>query len=326
VIDARLSRAVPDGAFDMAAGQKIVVFNADTEARFDALGAFDLHMIVDSRLAFDHWQKQGFDTATGAGQSYAAALVCLPRAKAQARAMIAQAMRVTGGRVLVDGQKQDGVESVLRDMRKLLPVLGQVNKAHGKLFWCDANQDALADWAAGPALTEGGFWTAPGVFSADAVDPASALLVQALPERLGARVADFGAGWGYLSAHALTDQSIQTIDLVEAGYMALECAKRNVTDPRAQFHWADATQWKPEKPLDCVIMNPPFHSGRAAEPALGQAFISAAARSLARSGTLWMVANRHLPYEEALAARFKEVRSIGDDPRFKLFCAMRPKP
>ena len=59
--------------------------------------------------------------------------------------------------------------------------------------------------------------------------------------------------------------------------------------------------------MDAVVMNPPFHTGRTAEPGLGQAFITAAARLLAPQGQLWMVANRHLPYETALGGQFAHV-------------------
>ena len=39
--------------------------------------------------------------------------------------------------------------------------------------------------------------TVPGIFSADGIDPASALLADNLPEKLGARVADLGGGWAF---------------------------------------------------------------------------------------------------------------------------------
>ena len=174
-------------------------------------------------------------------------------------------------------------------------------------------------------MTDGGFWTAPGVFSADAVDPASELLAQALPDKLGKQVGDLGAGWGYLSAHVLTRATVEAVHLVEADHMALECARRNVTDPRAVFHWADATTWSAPVRLDGIVMNPPFHTGRAADPALGQAFVQAAAARLGPQGALWMVANRHLPYEQTLQAAFAHVVEIGGDSRFKLFHATRPK-
>ena len=105
---------------------------------------------------------------------------------------------------------------------------------------------------------------------------------------------------------------------------SLDCARRNVTDPRARFHWADATRWSPEDKIDAVVMNPPFHTGRSADPGLGRDFIRAAARVLAPSGRLWMVANRHLGYETALKVCFAHVEEIAGDTRFKVIHATRP--
>ena len=56
---------------------------------------------------------------------------------------------------------------------------------------------------------EGGFTTVPGVFSADAPDRGSVLLAAALPAKLPARVADLGAGWGYLSRAILARDGVQ---------------------------------------------------------------------------------------------------------------------
>ena len=47
-------------------------------------------------------------------------------------------------------------------------------------------------------------------------------------------------------------------------------------------------------------------------------------RMLSGQGDLWMVANRHLPYEAELKKRFAQVAELGGDARFKLFHATRP--
>jgi 16S rRNA (guanine1207-N2)-methyltransferase len=102
------------------------------------------------------------------------------------------------------------------------------------------------------------------------------------------------------------------------------CARQNLGDPRVRFHWDDAIRWQPESAVDTVIMNPPFHKGRAAEPDLGRAFIRAAAGMLKPGGQLWLVANRHLPYEAALAQSFAQVEEVAGDTRFKVLRAARP--
>ncbi|XDA96989.1 class I SAM-dependent methyltransferase [Sulfitobacter sp. LCG007] len=327
MIDARLPLALDGAGLAWPEQGRIAVFQPPAGAALAGLPRERALIVQDFKPDFVDYAGRGYDCATEAAAegSLAAAVVCLPRAKPEARALIAKALSLTEGPVVIDGQKTDGADALMREIRKRVAIGGPVSKAHGKLFWiAPGAADRLGDWAAGPARTEGGFWTAPGVFSADAIDPGSAMLAEALPDRLGAQVADLGAGWGFLSAHVLTRTGVEALHLVEAGHMALECARRNVTDPRARFHWADATRWDAPGRMDTVVMNPPFHVGRAADPRLGQAFVAAAARMLSPQGQLWMVANRHLPYESTLREHFAMVAEPDGDSRYKLLQATRP--
>jgi len=274
---------------------------------------------------YDHFAARGFPVAPETDTACQDAIVFLPRAKALARALIQQTCARARGVVVVDGAKTDGVDSLLKDIRKRVPVEGPLAKAHGKIFWFQADPAAFSDWAIPKDQTVDGFRTAPGVFSADGIDPASALLARALPDKLGPKVADLGAGWGYLSATLAHTDRITDLHLIEADQIALNCARINLPDARAIFHWADAVTWTAPEPVDTVIMNPPFHTARSADPTLGQGFIQSAARNLARNGVLWMVANRHLPYEATLADTFAQVQEIAGDNRFKVFHASRPK-
>ena len=118
---------------------------------------------------------------------------------------------------------------------------------------------------------------------------------------------------------------METVTLVENDTLALAAAKKNVIDRRAVFVAADARSWRPAEPVDHVVTNPPFHTGRAAEPELGQDFIRAAAEMLKPKGSLWLVANRQLPYEKVLEATFSSVKPLGTHPSFKVFHAKSPK-
>ncbi|MGY9033006.1 MAG: class I SAM-dependent methyltransferase, partial [Rhodobacterales bacterium] len=145
-----------------------------------------------------------------------------------------------------------------------------------------------------------------------------------LPEKMPSKMADIGAGWGYLAAPVLARAGVASLDMIEAETLSLDCARLNVTDTRVNFHWADATSFKPLNAYDGIVMNPPFHSGRSAEPSIGRAFIAASARMLASHGKLWMVANRHLPYEQALRESFRNVDEVAGNGAFKVFHATRP--
>jgi 16S rRNA (guanine1207-N2)-methyltransferase len=112
--------------------------------------------------------------------------------------------------------------------------------------------------------------------------------------------------------------------VIEADAAALDCARQNITDARAQFHWADVAQFRPARLWDAVVMNPPFHTGRDADISLGIAFLRAAAGMLLPDGTLWLVANRHLPYDRTLPTLFRQVEDIGGDAAFRLTRASHP--
>ncbi len=320
----RLAVALAQGGLELPDAGNIAVFAPGSEVDVAALPKERCHILTDFKPDHDHFTRLGFSCFTKPQGRYGAAVILVPRAKALARARVAQAAQITDGPVIVEGAKTDGVESLLKDCRKRVEVSGPISKAHGKVFWFQGGA-GFEDWAAGEAQTiEGGFITAPGVFSADAIDPASKFLADHLPVHLGARLADLGGGWGYLSARALERGDIVSLDLVEASQDALECARLNITDARLKLHWADARTWRPEAMLDAVICNPPFHTGRAADPDLGRSFITAAAGMLKPSGQLWLVANRHLPYEPTLEEHFKDLREIAGDNRFKLLMAARP--
>lgn len=288
-----------------------------------ALPRDGLRVIARMRSSFESYEAAGYDAAPEGEVAGAAALVVLPRAKELAHDLIARAAEAP--LVIVDGQKTDGIEAILRAVRARVPVAQVISKAHGKVFWFESpGAAAFADWRAPAQKAVDSLFTAPGVFSADGPDPASVLLAEHLPKGLGGYVVDLGAGWGYLAQAVLRREAVRRVDLVEADYHALACAQAALTDPRAAFHWADALRWRPERAADVVVMNPPFHTGRKAEPDLGRAFIGAASQMLTPSGRLYMVANRHLPYEDTLEARFRTVETLHLDSRFKVIAATRP--
>lgn len=319
---ARLSLALETGALDLPSEGRIAVYRPRIGDDLSDLPRDRVTVLTGFKPDHDHFAARYSVTPE---PPYAAAIVCLPRSREAARALIALAAAevAPGGWVAVDGQKTDGIDTALKDLRGRVQLSESLSKAHGKLASFIAGVD-LSDWTATPHQVDG-FQTVPGIFSADGPDRGSVLLAAALPAKLGGKVADLGAGWGFLAAEVLKRPGVKRLDLVEAEADALDCARVNVPDPRARFHWADATTWRPETLLDVVVMNPPFHTGREADPALGAAFLRAARRMLAPSGELWLVANRHLPYDAVLAECFLEVRDVAGDSAFRVIHAIKPR-
>ena len=204
-------------------------------------------------------------------------------------------------------------------------------KYHGLAFWFrrpPGVEAAMALRAANPAtLVENRFHTAPGMFSHDRVDPASRFLAGNLPPTLSGAVADFCAGWGFLAAEVADGFSaVSSLDLYEADFESLEAARTNLQAAPVQknFFWHDLLAEPVQRRYDAVVMNPPFHKGRAADPAgIGGGIIRAAAAALKPGGNLFLVANRHLPYEPVLAASFANHKELARDAAFKVLAARR---
>tara|TARA_R110002051_G_scaffold1008_6_gene4970 strand:- start:6431 stop:7402 length:972 start_codon:yes stop_codon:yes gene_type:complete len=317
----RISTAIEDGALVLPKGQ-ITIMRPPADYDVAALDRDNVLISQGYYPDFARWSDVGYPV-TARAEPATVAIVVVPRSKALARSMVAQAAS-WAQIVVVDGQRTDGVDGLFKECRKRIGNIASIPKGHGRIFWFNGTE-AFADWIAPPPQKgPQGYFTTAGVFSDGAVDKGSELLAQSLPDKLPARLADLGAGWGYLAAPILSRTGVKSLDLIEAEALSLDCARLNVTDPRVGFHWADATTFTPKTAYDGIIMNPPFHTGRAPEPQLGRAFIASAARVLASHGKLWMVANRHLPYEQALRDHFRNVDEIAGSSAFKVFHATRP--
>ncbi len=233
-----------------------------------------------------------------------------------------------GGVLVCSGANDDGAASLEKQVGKALGLDGQLSKFHCRVFWLTHSGKAPPDyWRALASLQpagDGSWLSQPGIFAWDRIDDGSALLAAHLPDDLSGHVADFGCGWGYLARDVLGRcPGITKIDLVDAEHRAIEAARANIADARASFHWLDLVQEAAPATYDAILCNPPFHAGRAAEPALGQTVITAAARALRPGGVLFMVANRGLPYEPILKANFTSFETLADNNKFRVSQAVR---
>lgn len=304
---------------------RIGIYNSKAETDLSALPGDRLVLFQALRPEHDALAARGLAVAPEPEGALAAAVILVPRSRAQARGWIADACeRLPAGAPLwIDGARTDGIEPLLREVAVLAGPGETIAKAHGRIA-AFRSPGPIPDWIARPSEVTPGFVTLPGVFSADGPDPGSVALAAALPARLSGRIVDLGAGWGWLGAQVLERPGVASLVMVEADHVAVRCARQNVGDPRSQVVWADATRPLPGIAADVVVMNPPFHAGRAGDPSLGAAFIAAAAGMLVPSGELWMVANRHLPYEAVLHRHFREVTEAPGTPSFKVLHARRP--
>lgn len=285
----------------------------------------------------DALQRSGVVLRHADDVRYPLVLLLPPRQRDQARAELAQALdRVAPGGVLAVCQANDeGARSVAADLGQLAGPLESLSKHHCRVVWTRAHAavdaERVAQWRqldAPRPILDGRFLSRPGLFAWDRIDPASRLLADALPDDLAGAAADLGAGYGYLSARLLERcAGIRRLDLFEANALALPLALHNLAAHAGRVeiaaHWHDVTQGVPGS-YEVIVCNPPFHTQRAGErPDIGRRFIAAAADALRPGGQLWLVANRHLPYEGELAQGFASVDCVCQRDGFKVIRARR---
>jgi 16S rRNA (guanine1207-N2)-methyltransferase len=262
--------------------------------------------------------------------AYPLGLVLMTKHKEENFANIVRAWDLLepGGTLACAGANDDGAASLEKHVGKALGPVETLSKFHCRVFWLTKGDKTPPPYWRGliglQPVGDSSWRSKPGIFSWDRIDDGSALLAQHLPADLSGHVADFGCGWGYLSRAALDrSKGIEAIDLIDAEHLALDAARTNITDGRASFHWLDLTKEPAPSTYDAIICNPPFHTGRASTPSLGQSVIEAASRALKPGGRFYMVANRGLPYEPLLRQHFASYETLADNNKFRVSLARR---
>lgn len=134
------------------------------------------------------------------------------------------------------------------------------------------------------------FVTDRGVFSPDAVDAGSRLLIETMIIPPGSRLLDLGAGYGPIGlvAARLAGPGGQAV-LVEINERALALAEQNAVLNGVE-NVSFAAVIEPGPPFDVVLTNPPSRAGYKVVMPL----LEAGAEALAPGGALWLVGHKHL--------------------------------
>ncbi len=219
-----------------------------------------------------------------------------------------------------------GGKSLEKKLLSIFPNASSESKDKSRYITITKTNDdpaILTEWRTYNELQfvdEIGFYSMPGIFGWNKIDVGSRHLIDHLSTLSGVG-ADFGCGYGYLTKYALaTCAKIDTLYAFDIDERAVRACQKNVTDDRAVINRADCTNAISDLPkLDFIIMNPPFHDGSEEQKSLGQSFIINAKHHLKKNGHLYLVANKHLPYEKVLIEQFQEFKKIYEGNGFKIF-------
>jgi len=247
-----------------------------------------------------------------------------------------------GGKLLISGQKNEGIKTYFSKIKNLLGGDAKLEK-NGLIYtgfvsksetreqareeqYLDAQQYTtlrpIAETVSGEQSIA--IHSKPGVFGWNKIDQGSQFLWAELPEILAnlnrppKSLLDLGCGYGYLS-------------LMSKGY---EFDKRWATDNnaaavRAASHnfelndmdvtvLADDCGTSIGEKFDLIPCNPPFHQGFSIDGDLTTKFLRNTHARLNPGGTAVFVVNQFIPLERKAQKLFKQVKLAADNGSFKL--------
>ncbi len=256
-------------------------------------------------------------------------LLVIPKGRAYARALLGAACRAlkTGGRLYLAGPNNGGAKSVIKDAGE---IFGQVNTIRtkgrnrvGLAVKGEESPGADGPLAAGVAYEAAGLslFGVPGVFSWDALDDGTAMLLDTLSEDFcgGERVLDVGCGTGAIGL-AAGRLGASAVDMIDSAWLAVASAQQNITanglDDVCRAWASDLFADVDETPYDLILANPPFHAGHKVDTGAAEALIAGAYDRLSRQGVLRLVANRFLPYERLMRETFKRAKIVRETTRY----------
>ncbi|MGK4474489.1 16S rRNA (guanine(1207)-N(2))-methyltransferase RsmC [Aeromonas molluscorum] len=271
-----------------------------------------------------------FGHELGGEARFDALLLLLPKAKAEARFLLAMVTPLlhAGADIFLAGDNNGGINGA---DKLIAPYAGKPVKRdsarrcslyHGELCepvapfsleeWFSQYQCQIGD-------TQLTIQALPGVFSASELDLGSKMLLANLPAMNGTLL-DFGCGAGVIGSVLAKRNPNLDITMVDINALALESSRRTLAANglTAQVLASDVYSALPGR-FDRIVSNPPFHAGLKTHYAATETFLAEAPRHLAHHGTLTIVANLFLRYQPILEASFTRTEIRAADTKFRVY-------
>lgn len=265
----------------------------------------------------------------------------LPKGRKLARRWLVEAFTALkpGGVVYLAGPGDEGIQPATNDMEALFGNVVRIGfKQRNRIASAtkQTSSDSLPDWSTEPGIVPGTWHeftvrveqatfqlsSLPGVFAYDKVDEGTQLLLQHLSVPQQARVLDVGCGYGIIGLVAERRGAMQ-VDMVDVNTLAIASARENIrrngcTNTRALV--SDGLHMIHEQ-YDLVVSNPPFHVGKSIDYDIAHALIADSRRVLEPGGTLLIVANVFIRYEELMRSVFKKVDCVAENGQYRVLMA-----
>lgn len=263
-------------------------------------------------------------------------VVFMPKARAALAMQLAYAtsLLANGGRILLVGEKKEGIAGGVKALQALAPGAAKQDSARHCQVWLGqplatgGGFDPLTwlSWhpveTGGVALDVAGM---PGIFSDGRLDPGTDLLLSTFTEAPQGPVLDFACGAGVIGAWLQRRfPGLGPVDGVDVQAQAWVCARETYRRNQAEGE-ITASDGLPAAlgRYRTIVTNPPFHTGVRTDTSMTERFLASARQHLLPGGELRLVANRFLPYQDWLHRGVGLTEVLTENSRFVVYQARR---
>ncbi|GAA5316569.1 MAG: 16S rRNA (guanine(1207)-N(2))-methyltransferase RsmC [Candidatus Pelagadaptatus aseana] len=252
--------------------------------------------------------------------------------------VINQAFRILepGGRLILSGEKGDGIKNTVKAAAKLFGAATTAIKNGNSYFaeihkqmespvskWLDDkdynNLREIGQLQDKPVLSK------PGTFGWNKFDKGSEFLIEQASCYLNTKqlsnvsLLDLGCGYGYITLKTAHWDFVTERFATDNNAVALLCLNNNAE------HWgidlnlsAGDCASHIDKTFDLILCNPPFHQGFDTDSSLTRKFLSQTHRLLKPDGEALFVVNQFIPLEKLAKDQFRGIDILGDNGSFKV--------
>ncbi|MBU2880183.1 MULTISPECIES: methyltransferase [Aliiglaciecola] len=262
------------------------------------------------------------------------AVIYMPKSKEHAALLIANmaACVKPSGNIFLVGENKSGIKSADKLFAKVSQRINKIDSARHCSLYCAYIEEKHSfditkfvqykDIQVNDVVCKIAFL--PGIFNTGALDPASQLLIENLPEKLTGKVLDFASGSGVIGCFAAKINPEITLTLCDVSALATYCSELSLlaNNLKANVIASNGLAEISHK-FNTVLTNPPFHTGIKTDYSVTDKFIKEVKFALLPKGTLMLVANRFLPYPDIIKGSLPMVSTVAQTSKFNLYRAQK---
>lgn len=247
-----------------------------------------------------------------------------PKAKPLALALLSKIAEQHSNCYVV-GTNDAGGKSIHKAAHELIHSATKLDSArHCSLWQLELKPQASTNWlklAKSFNYLNHAYLTLPGVFNHGALDTGTAVLLEYLPAPREGKLLDLGCGSGVIGLSMKAREPSLEVVLADVDALALQSTGLNAARLGLDVEIVASNGLNQiDGRFDYIVTNPPFHQGKDTNYSFAKTLFMQAKQHLSTDGQLWLVANRHLNYEDWAREHFASVQIMAQEQGFKLLC------